>query len=156
MLQEHLSVDPLGWVTGTPARSPSAGIPSRAIGLPGIMFATLGVSSGGCLGPNSYHVLLKLQTHTRIKSSLHFYRTSGLLPRINLFLSHLVTPTTRTLLPYRQYCSTLLNIIKILLITDKQITTMALLPVSQSQGTDLNYFTSWYLFPSVVDKLEMS
>ena len=78
------------------------------------MFATLGVSSGGCLGPNSYHVLLKLQTHTRIKSSLHFYRTSGLLPLINLFLSHLVTPTTRTLLPCKQHHSTQL-IVKILL-----------------------------------------
>ena len=38
------------------ARSPSVGgIPSRAIGLPGIMFATLGVSPAGCLGPNPYH-----------------------------------------------------------------------------------------------------
>ena len=39
-----------------PARSPSVGgIPSRAIGLPGIMFATLGVSPVGRLGPNPYH-----------------------------------------------------------------------------------------------------
>ena len=38
-----------------PARSPSAGIPSKAIGLPGIMFATLGVSPAGHLGPNPYH-----------------------------------------------------------------------------------------------------
>ena len=30
-----------------PARSPSVGIPSKATGLPGIMFATLGVSSAG-------------------------------------------------------------------------------------------------------------
>ena len=38
------------------ARSPSAGgIPSRAIGLPGIMFATLGVRPVGRLGPNPYH-----------------------------------------------------------------------------------------------------
>ena len=38
------------------ARSPSVGgIPSRAIGLPDIMFATLGVSSAGRLGPNLYH-----------------------------------------------------------------------------------------------------
>ena len=36
-----------------PARSPSVGgIPSKAIGLPGIMFATLGVSPTGRLGPN--------------------------------------------------------------------------------------------------------
>ena len=38
-----------------PARSPSTGIPSKAIGLPGIMFATLGVNPAGLLGPNSYH-----------------------------------------------------------------------------------------------------
>ena len=39
-----------------PARSSSAGgIPSRAIGLPGIMFATLGVRPVGRLGPNPYH-----------------------------------------------------------------------------------------------------
>ena len=39
-----------------PARSPSVGdIHSRAIGLPGTMFATLGVSPAGCLGPNPYH-----------------------------------------------------------------------------------------------------
>ena len=39
-----------------PARSPSAGgIPSRAVGLLGIVFATLGVSPAGHLGPNPYH-----------------------------------------------------------------------------------------------------
>ena len=39
-----------------PARSPSVGgIPSRAVGLPGIMFATLGFSPAGHLGPNAYH-----------------------------------------------------------------------------------------------------
>ena len=39
-----------------PARSPSVGgIPPRAIGLQGIMFATLGVSPAGCLGPDPYH-----------------------------------------------------------------------------------------------------
>ena len=44
-----------------PARSSSVGgIPSRAIGLPGIMFAILGVSPEGRLGPNPYHLLLKL------------------------------------------------------------------------------------------------
>ena len=38
------------------ARSPSVGgIPSRAIGLPGIMFATLGVRPVGRMGPNTYH-----------------------------------------------------------------------------------------------------
>ena len=39
-----------------PARRPSVGgISSRAIGLPGIMFSTLGVSPGGCLSPNPYY-----------------------------------------------------------------------------------------------------
>ena len=38
-----------------PAGSPSAGIPSKMTGLPGIKFATLGVSSAGRLGPNPYH-----------------------------------------------------------------------------------------------------
>ena len=38
-----------------PARNLSVGIPSKAIGLPGIMFATLGVSPAGCLGSNLYH-----------------------------------------------------------------------------------------------------
>ena len=43
------------------ARSPSVGgIPSRADGLPGIMFATLGVSLAGRLGPNSYSPSLKV------------------------------------------------------------------------------------------------
>ena len=39
-----------------PARSPPVGgIPSRAIGLPGIIFVTLGVSPEGCLDPNLYY-----------------------------------------------------------------------------------------------------
>ena len=75
-----------------PARSPSVrGIPSRAIGLPGIMFATLGVSLAGHLGPNPYHPSPGSNVHSI------FWGTSGLLPLINLFLSHLLTPTTRTL-----------------------------------------------------------
>ena len=39
--QQHFSVNPLGQVTGTPARSPSVGnSPSRATGLPEMVFAT--------------------------------------------------------------------------------------------------------------------
>ena len=39
-----------------PGRSPSCGVsPSRAIGLPGIMFATLGIIPVGHFGPNPYH-----------------------------------------------------------------------------------------------------
>ena len=37
------------------ARSPSVGISSKAIGFPGIMFAILGISPAGRLGPNRYH-----------------------------------------------------------------------------------------------------
>ena len=83
-----------------PARTPYiGGIPSRAIQLPGIMFATLGVGPVGHLGQNPCHPFLKLQTYPQTKSPLHFYGTSGLLPLITLFLSHLLTPTTRTLPP---------------------------------------------------------
>ena len=50
--QQYLSVNPL--VT-MPGRSPSVGIPSKAIGLPRIIFGTLGVSPVGHLGPNPYY-----------------------------------------------------------------------------------------------------
>ena len=59
--------------------------------------------------------LLKLQTYPWIKSPLHFYGTSGLLPLIILFLSHLLNSANRTLPPCRQCHSTPLIIIKILL-----------------------------------------
>ena len=38
-----------------PARSPSVSLPSKATGLPGIMFATLGVKPCRLFGPNPYH-----------------------------------------------------------------------------------------------------
>ena len=98
--QQHFSVDPLGWVTGTQCLLMSVGgIRSRAIGLPGTMFATLGVSTKGPLGPNPYHPSPKVTNTPPIKSPLHFYETSGLLPLVNFFLSHLLTPTTKTLPP---------------------------------------------------------
>ena len=54
------------------ARSPPVdGIPSRAIGLPGIMFVTLGVSPAGCLDPNPYHPSPKA-TNVSPGSNLHF------------------------------------------------------------------------------------
>ena len=43
-----------------PARSPSVGIPSNVIGLPGIMFVTLGVSPAGHFSPNPYHPSVKV------------------------------------------------------------------------------------------------
>ena len=59
--QQHLSVNRLRqWQAQMPARSPSVGISSRAIGPPGISFATLGVSPEGCLDPNPYHLSPKV------------------------------------------------------------------------------------------------
>ena len=98
-----------------PARSSSAGgIPSRAIGLPGIMFTTLGVSPAGHLGPNHHQPSPKVTNIPPDQISTCFYGTSGLSSLNNLYLSHLLTPTTRTLPHRRQQCSTPL-IIKILL-----------------------------------------
>jgi len=45
----------------------------------------------------------KVTNITLIKSPLHFYGTPDLLPLINLFSSHLLTPATRTLPPCRQH-----------------------------------------------------
>ena len=62
-----------------PAGSPPVGgIPSRAVGLPGIMFATLGVSPEGHLGPNPYHPSPKV-TNISPRSNLH-----------STFIEHLV------------------------------------------------------------------
>ena len=55
-LSEHTRVGDRHTV---PARSPSVGLPSRGVGLPGIMFDTLGVSLAVRLGPNPYHSSLK-------------------------------------------------------------------------------------------------
>ena len=61
------------------ARSPSAGISSKTIGLLGIMFATLGVSPAGRLGPNPYHTSPKLNiAPDQISTPLN--GTPGLLP----------------------------------------------------------------------------
>ena len=117
-----------------PDRSPSAGIPSKAIGLPGIMVATLGVNPAGCLGPNPYTtLLLKLQTYPCIKSLLHIFGTSALLPLNNLSLSYSLTPTTRTLHPCRQHLSTPL-VIKVLL-----------MPLAGPNNTLLFHYFCYYL-----------
>ena len=166
------------------------GIPSRAIELPGIMFATLGVSPAGCLGPSPYHPSPKV---TNI--SLDQISTPILWSILSVASYQFVlTPTTRTLPPCRQHCSTLL-IIKIFLMpltrpenpflchyfcdylewlsdnemftigntlncsygglggenqwltfpqNDKRIKLISFFP--QSQGTDLDYFTSWWTY----------
>ena len=90
-----------------PARSLSVGgIPSRATEVPGIMFATLGVSPAGRLGTNSYNPSSKV-TNISPGSNLHSIFMEYLVCcLINMSLSHLLTPTTRTLPPCRQHCST--------------------------------------------------
>ena len=111
--QQHLSVNLLGQIVCTqclPEVPSVGGIPSRAIELPGIMFATLGVSPAGCLSPNPYHPSPKV---TNI--SLDQISTPVLWSILSVVSYQFVlTPTTRTLPPCRQRCSTL-HIIKILL-----------------------------------------
>ena len=54
-VQQHLSVNPVRWVTGTEYLLDFCllvAFPSR---VQGIIFATLGVSPAGQLGPNPYH-----------------------------------------------------------------------------------------------------
>ena len=94
------------------ARSPSVGISSKAIGLPGKTFALWELAPQAIWAQSLTALLLKLQTYPWVKSPLQFYGTFALL--INLSLSQLLTPTARTLPPCRQHCSTSL-IIKILI-----------------------------------------
>ena len=97
-----------------PARSPSASIPSKAIGLPGIMFATLGVSPAGRLGPNTYHPSPKVTNISLDQISTPLLWNIWSVASYQFVLSQFLTPTTRTLPHLGQHCSTLL-IIKILL-----------------------------------------
>ena len=112
--QQHLSVNRLRQWQAQMPRSPSVGISSRAVGPPGISFPLWELALKAVWTQILTTFSLKLQTYPRIKSPLHFYGTSRLLPLISLFFNHLPTPTTRTLPPCRQHCSTLL-IVKILL-----------------------------------------
>ena len=98
-----------------PARSPSVGgIPSRATEVPGITFDISGVSPIDHLDPNPYHPSPKV-TNISPDSNLHSIFMEYLVCcLINLSLSNLLTPTTRTLPPCRQHCSNP-PIIKILL-----------------------------------------
>ena len=90
-------------------------VPSKSPSI-GIMLATLGVNPVGHLGPNSYYSSPKVTNilPDKIKSPLHFYGTSALLPLSNLFIGHLLTPTTMNLPPCRQHLTTQF-LIKILL-----------------------------------------
>ena len=96
-----------------PARSPSVGIPSREIGLPGIMFATLGVSPAGHLGPNPYHTSKVTNIHpdqisTPLLWNIWFVASN------QFVLKPLTNPYNQDPAPCRQHCFTPL-IIKILL-----------------------------------------
>ena len=83
-----------------PARSPSVGdIPSRQLGFQGKCLPHWELALLEVWAQTLATLLLKLQTYTQIKSTFHFYTTSGLLLLISLFLSHLLTPTTNTLPP---------------------------------------------------------
>ena len=95
------------------------------------MFTTLRVALQAFWAQTLTTFLLKLQTYPWIKSPFHFYETSDLLPLINLFLSKLLTPTTRTLPPCRQHSSTQL-IIKILL-----------MPLTESDNPLLCHYLKW-------------
>ena len=98
-----------------PGRSPSVGgILSREIGLPGIMFATLGVSPAGFLGPNPYHTSPKVTNIPLDQISTPFLWNIWSVASYQSVLKPLTNSTVRTLPPCRQHCSTPF-IIKILL-----------------------------------------
>ena len=89
-----------------PTRRPSVGgIPSRAVGLPGIMCATLGVSPAGWLGPNPYHRSLKVTDILPDQISTPLLWSIWSVASYQFVLKPL-TSTTRTLPPCRRHCST--------------------------------------------------
>ena len=194
MWQQHLSVNPVGQVTGTqmPARSPSvSGIPSRAIGLPRTTFATLEVSPTGHLCPNPYHPSPKAANippdqistpllwnswslasyHFALKPLTNSYNlpplqgtSSSTQPVIKALLTPLTGPVNPLLCHYFCYYLEWVYDNKMFTIGDtlncsyggleeeisdlyhlKRIRLGAILPGSQSQGTGLDCFTSWYL-----------
>ena len=112
--RQHLSMNPLRWETGTQRLLEvhlSASL-QRQLGFQGTHLPLWELALQAIWAQSLTALLLKLQTYPWVKSPLQFYGTFALL--VNLFLSQLVTPTTRTLPPCRQHCFTPL-IIKILL-----------------------------------------
>ena len=70
-----------------PARGPSIGdIPSRQLGFQGKCLPHWDLALLKVWAQTLVTLLLKLQTYTQIKSTFHFYTTSGLLLLISLFL----------------------------------------------------------------------
>ena len=97
------------------ARSPSVGgIPSRAIGLPGIVCTTLRVSPAGHLGPNPCHPSLKVTNIAPHQISTSLLWNIWFVASYQLVLKLLTNSYNQYPAPYRQYCSTS-HIIKILL-----------------------------------------
>ena len=105
---QHLSVNTLGWKTGTQCLLEIYLLASlqRQLGFQGQCLPLWELALQAVWAQTLATLLLKLHTYPWIKSPLHFYGTSGLLPLINLFLSQLLTPTTRTLPPCGQHCFT--------------------------------------------------
>ena len=105
---QHLPVSPLGWATGTQCLLEAHLLASlqRQLGFQGYWSPPWESALQAVWAQTLTTLLLKLQTYPWIKSPLCFYGTSGLLPLTNLFLSQLLTLTTRALPPYRQHCST--------------------------------------------------
>ena len=100
--QQNLSLDPLEWVTDTqslleahllvPSFQGQLSFQGQCLPLWELALQAIWTKALTTL-------ILKLQTYPWIKSPLHFYGTSGPLPLINLFLSQLLTPTTRNPAP---------------------------------------------------------
>ena len=99
-----------------PARNPSVGgIPSRAIRLPGIVFATLRVSPSGHLGPNPCHHSSKVTNIVLHQISTSLLWNIWFAASYQFVLKPFTNSYNRTLLLCREHCSTPLTIIKILL-----------------------------------------
>ena len=97
-----------------PARSPSVGIPSKAIGLPGIMFLTLGISPLGHLGPNPYHSSPKVTNIPLDQIPTPLLWNIWCVASYKFVLRPLINSYNQDLSPCGQHCSTPL-IIKIIL-----------------------------------------
>ena len=96
-----------------PARSSSVGgIHSRAIGLPGIMFATLGVSPAGHLDQNPYHPSPKVTNIPLDQISILLLENSWSVASYQFVLKPLTNSYNQD--PCRQHLSTQI-IVKILL-----------------------------------------
>ena len=97
------------------ARSPSVGgISSRTIGLPGIIFATLGVGPAGRLAPNPYHPSPKVTNISVDQISTPLLWNIWSIASYQFVLKPLTNSYNQDPAPYRQHCSTS-HIIKILL-----------------------------------------